>query len=65
MPETGYVVQFCMPVDNPVNNVRKRREKGVVIFDVPINFPNIHNLTYVQLYLASEETAKSATFHRP
>jgi len=65
MPDTGYVVQFCMPVHNPVNNVRRFRRKHGYLFEVPINAPDIHKLTYADLLIMSEEAENSATIHSP
>lgn len=55
---TGYEVQFTVPVDNPVNNVRKRKRNGVLIFEVPINHPLAHSLTFSDLLLAVEQFEK-------
>lgn len=50
---TRYTVQFTMPVDNPVNNVRMRRSQDgkiqTIHFEVPINLPDAHNVGLVTL----------------
>lgn len=62
---TGYQVQYVMPVDNPVNNVRKRRVKNVIIFDVPVNHPLAHSLGFSDLLLAVEAAEKLVSIHSP
>lgn len=61
----SWSVQFTMPCEQPENNVRVRREKKALCFDVPINLPEIHNLTLAQLILLAQRTAKSPTIHNP
>jgi hypothetical protein len=51
---TKFTVQFELPVDNPMNNVRIKRSKMGVTFFVPINYPDIHSLTYSDLIAAVE-----------
>ena len=51
---TSYQVQFVLPVDNPEKNVRRSCEKGTWTFEVPINYPNAHNLSYMDLVAACE-----------
>lgn len=50
---TRFIVQFCMPVDNPENNVRMswvdEAEKSCLFFEVPINSPNAHMLGLAEL----------------
>lgn len=53
---TAYTVQYVLPVDNPVNNVRLTRKKQVMIFEVPINYPDAHEMTLRQLIEASERS---------
>jgi len=53
---TSYTVQFELPVDNPVNKVRTTCGKDTKTFFVPINYPDIHTLTYSQLVLAAERS---------
>lgn len=52
-PRHGYSVQFVLPVDNPVDNVRRTIRKGFVSFEVPVNYPSIHKLNYAELILAA------------
>jgi hypothetical protein len=61
----GFSVQFTLPVDNPVDNVLRRRVKGGYVFEVPINTPSIHNLTLTQLLIMSEEAMNIHTVHNP
>lgn len=61
----GYCVQLIMPVDNPVNNVRRFRRKHGYLFEVPINTPDLHKLTYADLLIMSEEAENSAAIHSP
>lgn len=51
---TRYDVQFELPVNDPVNNVRMKRSRGVIHFFVPLNHPNAHNLGLADLMLAVE-----------
>lgn len=62
---TGYQVQFTLPVDNPVNKVRKTRKNHVIIFDIPINFPDVHNLGYADLLLAADAAEKLTAIDNP
>lgn len=39
-----YEVQFELPVDDPVNNVRVKRGKKRWVFYLPVNHPNAHNI---------------------
>lgn len=45
----GWAVQWTFPVDNPVNNVRRRTVKGMLTFECPVNLPDVHNLTLTEL----------------
>lgn len=51
---TTYTVQFVMPVDNPVNKVSVTRSKGHMVFEVPINHPDAHQMGLMQLIGAAE-----------
>ena len=62
---TGYTVQFTLPVDNPVYNVRKTKRNGVIIFEVPINHPTAHMMGFSDLLLAVEASEKLASIHTP
>lgn len=42
-------IQFTFPVDNPVNNVRVKRRRGVVHIEIPINYPDLHLLAITDL----------------
>lgn len=53
-PKTRFTVQYKLPVDNPVNNVRKRCVPGGYIFDVPINHPRAHIMGFMELIAANE-----------
>jgi len=53
-------IQFELPVDDPVNKVRaKCGKKGIVIF-VPINFPDIHKMTPLELVKYVQPTGLSS-----
>jgi hypothetical protein len=58
----GYQVQFTLPVNNPVSNVRKIRRKRLIHFEVPINFPEVHKLGYADLLEAAENAEKSRLY---
>lgn len=60
----GYCVQLTMPVDNPVDNVRRLRRKHGYLFEVPINTPDLHKLTYSDLLIMSEEASSGPTVHK-
>lgn len=51
---TQYTVQFTLPVDNPEKNVVKFVKRGSIRFEVPINYPDAHNLGFEDLLAASE-----------
>jgi hypothetical protein len=51
---TCYEVQYVLPVDNPEKNVRKRCGKFKNTYEVPINYPNAHNLSLLDLQAAVE-----------
>lgn len=54
---TSYTVQYILPVDNPENNVRRlcsKQTKWAVVYEVPINYPNAHNLSLLDLRAAVE-----------
>jgi hypothetical protein len=51
---TTYTVQFILPVDKPENNVSMTRSKKHITFDVPINYPDAHNLGFRDLLAAAE-----------
>lgn len=51
---TEYRVQFELPSEDPVNNVRMERRKRVIHFFVPINHPDAHNLGLAELIAAVE-----------
>lgn len=51
---TTYQVQFVLPVNNPVSNVSMRRVKGTMFFEVPINHPDAHNMSLMDLIAAAE-----------
>ncbi|HEY6022509.1 MAG TPA: hypothetical protein VIY48_22385 [Candidatus Paceibacterota bacterium] len=53
---TEYTVQYIMPVDNPVNKVAKRVGKGKLCFEVPINYPDAHNLSLADLIEAADRS---------
>jgi hypothetical protein len=50
---TSYKIQFELPVDNPVKNVRVRVSKTCKTFFVPINHPDIDLMTYADLVAAA------------
>ena len=49
-----YSVQYVLPVDNPVNNVSKRRTKTGWEFLVPINHPRAHEMGFSDLIAAAD-----------
>jgi hypothetical protein len=49
-----YTVQFEMPCEYPVNNVRMICRKNVNHFFVPINHKDAHNMGYQDLLAAVE-----------
>lgn len=51
---TTYSVQYSLPVDNPTMNVSITRKKHCVMFLVPINHPDAHNMGYQDLIAATE-----------
>lgn len=51
---TTYTVQYTMPVDNPVNKVSMSRKKGHMTFEVPLNHPDAHNMSLMDLIAAAE-----------
>ena len=53
-PMTSFSVQFILPVDNPVNNVRMCKQGKVVIFEVPVNHPEAHSMGFMDLMAAAE-----------
>lgn len=56
----AYKVQFLLPVNNPVDNIRIIRKKSVVVFEVPVNTPDLHELGYRQLVAWAEAAEKLA-----
>lgn len=60
-----FAIQFVLPVDNPVDNVRKMWRKNGYIFEVPINTPDLHKLTYADLLIMAEEAEVAHPIHRP
>lgn len=57
---TRYLVQYTLPVDNPVSNVSMRRGKDYVEFLVPLNHPDAHNMGFQDLLSAQQ---LSGLFH--
>jgi len=55
-------VQFELPVDNPVDNVRISRAKRGLRIYAPINLPDIHNLTLLQLVRLAKPVELSTVF---
>lgn len=51
---TSYEVQYELPVDNPVSSVGKCVMKGRIVFLVPINHPDAHNMGFQDLIAAAE-----------
>lgn len=51
---TRYSVQYSLPVDNPEKKVSKTVGKGVIVFEVPINHPDAHNMGFQDLIAAAE-----------
>ena len=51
---TTYTVQFELPVNNPEKNVRMKRGKGHLVFYVPLNHPDAHNMGFQDLIAAQE-----------
>ncbi len=46
---TRFVVQFTLPVDNPVDNVRVSLGPEGYFFEVPINTPGCEQMGFSQL----------------
>jgi len=51
---TSFTVQFVMPVDNPVNKVSMKRQKHHFTFEVPLNHPDAHKMSLMDLIAAAE-----------
>lgn len=51
---TSYSVQYIMPVDNPVMKVSISRSKQHMTFEVPINHPDAHKMSLMDLIAAAE-----------
>lgn len=49
---TSYSVQFELPVDNPVSNVSMMKRRNSIVFFVPINHPDAHNMGFQDLVAA-------------
>jgi len=64
-PGIRYVVQYVIPVNNPEDNVIAIRRKTVVIFEVPINLPDLHNLGYSQFVDLVERRERLALLAEP
>lgn len=58
-------IQFIFACEHPVSNVRMYRRKGAWIFEVPVNFPDIHKLTLRDLLALSVVTEDVHTVHNP
>ena len=42
-------IQYGLPVKNPVNNVRVLCKGNVIHMEIPINYPDIHKVSFVDL----------------
>lgn len=51
---TSYQVQYILPVDNPVSNVRMSKRGKVITFEVPVNHPDAHKMGFMDLLAAAE-----------
>lgn len=60
-----YSVQWILPVNNPVENVRLIRQPGELLFEVPINYPNCEQLGLAQLLDAVAESEVVRTIPTP
>jgi hypothetical protein len=49
---TKYEVQFTLPCEDPVNNVKRGTGKRSHVFEVPINHPAAHNMGFQDLIAA-------------
>lgn len=61
---TKFSVQFTLPVDNPVNNVRCKAKNGKFSFEVPLNHPDAHTMGLLQLLEASKYLEKPRDIHK-
>lgn len=61
----GYEVQFELPVDNPVHNVRVKRQQHLLTFFVPVNHPFAHSMGLSDLLQAVEASGVMRKIHRP
>ena len=53
----AYQVQFSLPCEKPEDNIKIIRRKTIIIFEVPVNLPELHNVGYSQLLEFSERAA--------
>lgn len=60
---TRYEVQYVLPVDNPMSNVRMTRGKTRLLFEVPINYPDAHRLNFQDLVAAVELSGLHGVIH--
>lgn len=51
----AYQVQCLLPVSNPENNVVMKRKKAVILFEVPINYPNFEQVGFAELLRVARE----------
>lgn len=51
-----WIVQLTTPVDKPVYNVRMLVQRWGYYFEVPINYPNVHNCGFEELFEAQYRT---------
>lgn len=66
MPLTTYCVQYVLPVDNPVMNVRASVNNYGWTFFMPLNHPDAHNIGFQDLMAAWELGGKQVelTYHK-
>jgi len=51
---TAYTVQYILPCEYPEGQVRVSKRRGHMTFEVPVNYPNAHKLTLMDLIAAQE-----------
>jgi len=56
----AYQVQFCLPVENPEDNITMERRGQVVHFLVPCNLPDLGEIGYAKLSELAKDTTIAA-----
>lgn len=58
----AYQVQFVLPCEDPVNNVRMIRRKTTLVFELPINYPSCEQVGLAELMRVAKVTQLSPQF---